>query len=70
MLPSKYTGAESLEDANECARLLGCRHDVVSIEGAVEAIDAMLPDMAGLASENVQARLRMVALMALSNSQG
>ncbi len=30
----------------------------------------MLPDMSGLASENVQARLRMVALMALSNSGG
>src|SRR4029079_14397317 len=31
MLPSKYTSEESLEDARECARLLGCRHDVVSI---------------------------------------
>jgi NAD+ synthase len=30
----------------------------------------MLPDMSGLAAENVQARLRMVALMALSNSSG
>jgi len=70
MLPSKYTGEESLEDARECARLLGCRHDVVPIIPAVAALDAMLPDMAGLASENVQARLRMVALMALSNSNG
>ena len=31
MLPSKYTSEESLEDARECARLLGCRHDVVTI---------------------------------------
>ena len=30
----------------------------------------MLPDISGLAAENVQARLRMVALMALSNSGG
>jgi len=30
----------------------------------------MLPKMSGLAAENVQARLRMVALMALSNSEG
>jgi NAD+ synthase len=30
----------------------------------------MLPDMGGLAAENVQARLRMVTLMALSNSGG
>jgi NAD+ synthase len=70
MLPSKYTSQESLEDARECARLLGCRHDVVTIAPAVAAVDEMLPDMSGLAAENVQARLRMVALMALSNSGG
>jgi len=70
MLPSKYTSDESLEDARECARLLGCRHDVVPIVPAVEAVDAMLPGLSGLAAENVQARLRMVALMALSNANG
>jgi NAD+ synthase len=70
MLPSKYTSEESLEDARECARLLGCRHDVVSIAPGVDALSEMLPDMSGLAAENVQARLRMVALMALSNSGG
>jgi NAD+ synthase len=70
MLPSRYTSDESLEDARECARLLGCRHDVISIAPAVAAVGEMLPDMSGLASENVQARLRMVALMALSNSGG
>ncbi|MEO7240376.1 MAG: NAD+ synthase [Sphingomicrobium sp.] len=70
MLPSKYTGSESLEDAAECARLLGCRHDVVPIVPAVDALGAMLPDISGLAAENVQARLRMVTLMALSNAHG
>jgi NAD+ synthase len=70
MLPSKYTSDESFEDARECARLLGCRHDVVSIAPAVEAVDGMLPQLTGLAAENVQSRLRMVALMALSNAHG
>ncbi|HKX92707.1 MAG TPA: NAD+ synthase [Sphingomicrobium sp.] len=70
MLPSKYTSDESLEDARECAQLLGCRHDVVPIVPAVGALDQMLPDLDGLAAENVQARLRMVALMALSNAHG
>ena len=70
MLPSKYTSEESLEDAQECARLLGCRHDVVPIVPAAQAIGDMVPDMSGLAAENVQARLRMVTLMALSNSHG
>jgi NAD+ synthase len=70
MLPSKYTSDESLEDARENARMLGCRHDVISIAPAVDAVAAMMPDMSGLAAENVQARLRMVTLMALSNSGG
>jgi NAD+ synthase len=70
MLPSKYTSEESLEDARECARLLGCRHDVIAISPGVKAFDEMLPKMSGLAAENIQARLRMVALMAESNSGG
>jgi len=70
MLPSKYTSEESLDDARECARLLGCRHDVISIAPGVEAVDGMLPQLTGLAAENVQARLRMVTLMALSNAEG
>jgi NAD+ synthase len=70
MLPSKYTSDESLEDARECARLLGCRHDVISIAPSVDAMEEMLPGLKGLAAENVQARLRMVTLMALSNAEG
>jgi NAD+ synthase len=70
MLPSKYTSEESLEDARSCSRLLGCRHDAISIAPAVDAVDGMLPQLTGLAAENVQARLRMVTLMALSNAEG
>lgn len=75
MLPSKYTSEESLEDARECARLLGCRHDVISIAPGVCAFDDALEGVfegtkPGLAEENIQARLRMVALMALSNKFG
>jgi NAD+ synthase len=50
--------------------LLGCRHDVITIAPGVEALDEMLPELSGLAAENIQARLRMVTLMALSNSGG
>ena len=70
MLPSKYTSDESLEDAAECARLLGVRHDVIPIVAGVGALDSMLPGLGGIAAENVQSRLRMVALMALSNANG
>jgi NAD+ synthase len=75
MLPSKYTSDESLDDARECARLLGCRHDVISIAPGVSALEQALAEAfkdtkPGLAEENIQARLRMVALMALSNKFG
>ena len=70
MMPSQYTSRESLEDAAECARLLGVRHDVISIEPGVEALGRMLPHVDGTAAENIQARLRMVTLMALSNQGG
>jgi NAD+ synthase len=75
MLPSKYTSDESLEDAAECARLLGVRHDVIPIVAGVDALDAMLAEafegtQPGLAEENIQSRLRMVTLMALSNRFG
>jgi NAD+ synthase len=75
MLPSKYTSQESLEDAAECARLLGVRHDVIPIVAGVGAMDEMLAKAfagtePGLAEENIQSRLRMVTLMALSNRFG
>ena len=70
MLPSKYTSDESLEDAAENARMLRCRHDVIPIVPGVQALDAMLGDPQGLTAENIQSRLRMVTLMALSNTHG
>src|SRR3546814_14470203 len=41
MMPSRFTSAESLEDAAECARLLGTRLDTIPIEPAVAAFDKM-----------------------------
>ncbi|MEO7504910.1 MAG: NAD+ synthase [Sphingomicrobium sp.] len=70
MMPSKYTSDESLDDAAECARLLGVRHDVIPIVPGVDALGRMLPGIDGLAAENIQSRLRMVTLMALSNRDG
>ncbi len=75
MLPSRFTSAQSLEDAAHCARLLGCRLDTISIAPAMEAFDTMLaPSFAGrprdLAEENIQSRARAVTLMGLSNKFG
>ena len=70
MLPSKYTSDDSFEDAAECAAMLRCRHDVIPIVPGVQAFDQMLDGPDGLAAENIQSRLRMVTLMALSNAHG
>ena len=75
MLPSKYTSDDSLEDAAACARLLNVRHDVIPIVAGIGALDEMLArsfegGQPGLAEENIQSRLRMVTLMALSNRFG
>ncbi|HEX2803635.1 MAG TPA: NAD+ synthase [Sphingomicrobium sp.] len=70
MMPSRYTSEASLEDARGNAELLGCRHDVIPIIPAVQVFGEMLPDLEGVAAENIQARLRMVTLMALSNAEG
>ena len=70
MMPSKYTSSDSLEDAEQAARLLGVRHDVIPIVPGVDALGQMLPEIDGLAAENIQSRLRMMTLMALSNTHG
>jgi NAD+ synthase len=75
MMPSRYTSKDSLEDAGECARLLGIKLDEIAIEPAVAAFGAMLaPHFAGtepgIAEENIQSRIRGLALMALSNKFG
>ena len=75
MLPSRFTSEESLEDARQCAELIGARHEVISIVPAVEAFDTMLAgsfaDRAvDTTEENIQSRIRGVTLMALSNKFG
>ncbi len=75
MLPSPFTSQNSLDDAAECARLLGCRLDTVRIEPAMTAFDTMLaPLFEGRASdtteENIQSRIRGLTLMGLSNKFG
>jgi len=75
MLPSRFTSDASLQDARDTARRLGTRLDTVSIREPVAAVNASLAALfdgcdPGLAEENIQSRLRGVALMALSNKFG
>ena len=72
-MPSVYSSPESLADAEDCARRLGVRLDVVPIGGEVDAYGASLRPLGaadGLAAENLQARIRGNNLMAVSNATG
>ena len=75
MLPSRYTSQSSLDDAAECAAMIGCKIDTIPISPAVEAFDGMLSDSfadrdADITEENIQSRIRGLTLMALSNKFG
>jgi NAD+ synthase len=75
MLPSEYTSAASLEDAEICAKALGARYDYVPIKTGRDAITQTLAPLfegtdEGLTEENIQSRLRGLLLMALSNKFG
>lgn len=75
MLPSRFTGQESLSDAAECARMIGCKLDTIPIAPAVAAFDSILSGSfadreVDITEENIQSRIRGVTLMALSNKFG
>jgi len=74
-LPSAISSEHSRKDAHELAENLGIRFETVPIAEAVQACrTALAPQFAGLpedvTEENVQARVRGVLMMALSNKHG
>ena len=74
-LPSQFSSQHSLDDARTLAKNLDIPYDVVPIQPAFETVKHQLePVFAGkpedTTEENVQARLRGVILMALSNKFG
>ena len=68
-LPSAYSSEHSVADAADLAERTGLHYRSVPIVPMVDAFDASL-HLSGLAEENLQARVRGVTLMALSNAQG
>lgn len=75
MLPSRFTSQESLDDAQACAKALGCRYSTIPIGAAVTGFEEIMAEsfaeaQPDLTEENLQSRIRGVALMALSNKFG
>jgi NAD+ synthase (glutamine-hydrolysing) len=75
LLPSRYSSEHSVSDAVKLAGKLGVKYEIVSIEAPFTAFEEVLsPLFAGMekdvTEENIQARIRAVLLMAVSNKSG
>lgn len=68
-LPSRYSSQHSRDDAADLARRIGCHFRTISIEPMVDAYEGAMP-LHGVAAENLQARVRGTAIMAISNEEG
>ncbi len=76
MLPSQFSSDHSVDDALEMARKLGLEYSIVPITDTYrDVLAAMEPVFGhdsefGVTEENIQARIRCMMLMALSNKYG
>lgn len=75
MMPSKFTSDMSLQDARALAANLGVKYSVIEIDSLVETFEESLAPLfenrqKDTTEENIQARIRGVLLMAISNKFG
>src|SRR5699024_6705134 len=68
-MPSRYSSQHSIEDAEELADRIGCHFRSEHVEDIVADYVTRL-QLTGLAEENIQARVRGMLLMAISNTAG
>ncbi|MPZ29204.1 MAG: NAD+ synthase [Micromonosporaceae bacterium] len=68
-MPSRHSSSHSRDDAAELAKRVGLDYRTEPIQPMVDAFLANL-SLSGVAVENLQARVRGVVLMALSNQEG
>lgn len=75
LMPSQYSSQHSIDDAVALAENLGSPYDIIPIEDNYHSVYNSLKDVFkdqpfGVAEENIQARLRGLILMAISNKFG
>ena len=75
VMPSRYSSEHSVSDAAELAERLKAEYDIVSIEKPFKAFEEDLGPLfkgkeADVTEENIQARIRALILMAVSNKFG
>jgi NAD+ synthase (glutamine-hydrolysing) len=69
-MPSQYSSEGTQSDAQRLAANLGCDFREIPIETVVRAFHELAVGTTGLAAENLQARVRGMTLMSLSNEHG
>ena len=69
-MPTRYNSEGTRSDARLVAERLGIAFRELAIEDLRLAFEGALPGTSGLAAENLQARIRGVLLMTLSNQHG
>ncbi len=75
LLPSQFSSGHSVDDARELAERLGVKYDIIAIRPMFEAIESALQTQFegqpfNVTEENIQARVRGILLMAMSNKFG
>jgi NAD+ synthase (glutamine-hydrolysing) len=75
VLPSKFSSGETMKDAMQLLKNTGSPYQTVSIEPGVSAVNGSLSDAfkglkPDITEENIQARIRGLLIMAVSNKTG
>jgi NAD+ synthase (glutamine-hydrolysing) len=75
VLPSKFSSSETMKDAMQLLKNTGSAYQTISIEEGVSAINKSLSDSfkglkPDITEENIQARIRGLFIMAVSNKTG
>ncbi len=75
LMPSEFSSDHSVSDSEKMAERIGCTHEIMPIAPMYDSfLNALKSDFAGttfnVAEENIQARIRGLILMALSNKFG
>jgi NAD+ synthase (glutamine-hydrolysing) len=75
LLPSMYSSEHSVKDAVDLSNKLGVKYDIINIEDSYRAIEESLSKVmegtgTDVTEENIQARLRSLLLMSISNKFG
>ena len=68
-MPSRWSSDHSKDDAADLAQRVGADYRVQPIKPVVDAFESAMP-LDGVAAENLQARVRGMILMAVSNAEG